>query len=57
MPECDIQSSFKEYELNDIIYHISFYRNNAFLINIFDSFLKRGLFLRVFIFMQLSLRI
>jgi len=28
-----------------------------FLINIFDSFLKHGLFLRVFIFMQLSLRI
>jgi len=33
------------------------YRSYACLINIFNSFLKRGLFLRVFTFIQLSLRI
>jgi len=33
------------------------YRSYACLINIFNSFLKRDLFLRDFIFIQLSLRI
>jgi len=33
------------------------YRSYACKINIFNSFLKRGLFLRNFIFIQLSLRI
>jgi len=33
------------------------YRSYACLINIFNSFLKRGLFLRIFIFIQLSLHI
>jgi len=46
-------SQVLKYELNDI----SFYKSYACLINIFNSFLKRGLFLGVFIFIQLSLRI
>jgi len=37
--------------------YIILYRSYACLINIFNSFLKRGLLLRVFIFIQLSLRI
>jgi len=31
---------------------MAFYKSYACLINIFNSFLKRGLFLRVFIFIQ-----
>jgi len=49
-------SQILKYELNDI----SFYRSYACLINIFNSyifnsFLKRGLSLRVFIFMHFYL--
>jgi len=47
MPECDVQSSSKVW----IKWYISFYRSYGCLINIFNSFLKRGVSLRVFIFM------
>jgi len=46
-------SQVLKYELNGI----SFYRSYACLINIFNSFLKRGLFLRVFMFIQHFLHI